>query len=430
MKSVLLREDLLSVLGASGVRVALILMSLVSVPLLLAVLGNADYGTWVTLTSILVWMTFFDFGVGNSLRNTVARLGVGDDVLVYREIFGLFRFVCIVAFLVFLAFLGGARFFSLMRENWLAACCLYPVYLFFFPLTLGGSILQGMGRVALQSVLQAIASVLFFLFLLVCYVFALKPALPILAGVFSLSFALSSVAAFVAAMWLLKIGPGKVGTFLASPIPRSRVGVGLGFLLLQLASLVLYNLGNLIIYNQLGAEDVARYDTINKVFQAGFSFYSILISVMWARISRLLAGRDFVALRRLHGLMFLIGTVFGIVMLLASLLMPTVIEVWTSGRIHVSRLEVFASALLIAVQAVAYAGAVFMNAFERINIQVIMAVVATLLMLPLSMTLISAGYGISGVAFSAALLTFLPMVVCNFYAYSMLRNTAHAEKNI
>ncbi|MDE5975352.1 MAG: hypothetical protein K2G69_02250, partial [Muribaculaceae bacterium] len=50
-----------------------ILTSFLLVPLTLGYLRPVEYGIWMTLSSILVWINYFDIGLGNGLRNKLAE---------------------------------------------------------------------------------------------------------------------------------------------------------------------------------------------------------------------------------------------------------------------------------------------------------------------------------------------------------------------
>jgi hypothetical protein len=96
------------------------------------------------------------------------------------------------------------------------------------------------------------------------------------------------------------------------------------------------------------------------------------------------------------------------------------VNIWTSGRIQVRRSEAALIAAQVSVQALAYVGAVVLNAFERIRMQILLAFVSIGLMVPLVHFFIEAGQGITAVPISAAILTVLPMLLCNFQARAMI----------
>jgi O-antigen/teichoic acid export membrane protein len=49
------------------------IISFLFVPILLEFLGKEDYGIWITISSILLWFSFLDFGMGLGLRNKLTR---------------------------------------------------------------------------------------------------------------------------------------------------------------------------------------------------------------------------------------------------------------------------------------------------------------------------------------------------------------------
>ena len=53
---------------------------LLMVPLTLKMLGAYSNGVWLTISGILIWIDFMDIGLGNGLRNTLAKyVAIGDE---------------------------------------------------------------------------------------------------------------------------------------------------------------------------------------------------------------------------------------------------------------------------------------------------------------------------------------------------------------
>jgi O-antigen/teichoic acid export membrane protein len=63
-----------------------ILISFLSVPLTIHYLGSERYGVWLTISSLLTWMTLTDFGLsGNALVNVLAQSSGKDDFEAARQ---------------------------------------------------------------------------------------------------------------------------------------------------------------------------------------------------------------------------------------------------------------------------------------------------------------------------------------------------------
>ena len=67
----------------SGVLKAIgLITSLVIVPVTINYLNDEVYGVWMTITSVLYWITTFDIGLGNGMRNYLTEaLSKGDTAL-------------------------------------------------------------------------------------------------------------------------------------------------------------------------------------------------------------------------------------------------------------------------------------------------------------------------------------------------------------
>lgn len=403
-------------------KLASMAVSLVSVPLLLQLLGTHTYGTWATLTSLIAFIGLLDLGVGNSIRNSVAGMQAGSEELVRAEFIAFFQMLFILALMMLAVFAFALPRLDLVPDSESAATMLYVPLLLVLPLMLGANVLQGARVTGLQAWLQATGGWLFFGYVAVLAWLGHTPTLFELALVWSAFYVTTLLLSFVFAVRVLEIAPGRLFHWSLAALPKNRLKVSLEFLILQLSALVLYSLGNTLVFRHLGANEVARYDVLNKVFQVGFSLYAIVIGVMWSEIAKHRAAGDrqalSQALRRLSG----IAMLFSVGCATVAFAAPWIVDQWTRHRVHVTTFEALSLAGLAAVQSMAYVGAVFMNAFERIRLQIGLAIVSIGLMIPTTSMLVKAGLGIASVPLAATLLTLLPMVICNFYAVRLVRS--------
>ena len=68
-----------NVLFSAGIKGISIIVSLLLVPLTINYVSSELYGIWLTLSSVISWLSFFDVGFGLGLRNRLTTaLALGD----------------------------------------------------------------------------------------------------------------------------------------------------------------------------------------------------------------------------------------------------------------------------------------------------------------------------------------------------------------
>ena len=101
IKSIRKKDDrstiaLLNVIMSFIIKGISILVSLVLVPLTLHFLDTYEYGLWLTISSILLWIDYFDIGLGNGLRNKLSEALVAKDMELAKEYVSTTFFVLLV----------------------------------------------------------------------------------------------------------------------------------------------------------------------------------------------------------------------------------------------------------------------------------------------------------------------------------------------
>ena len=57
-----------------------ILCQLAVVPMTINYVSKYEYGIWITISSLVAWLSFFDLGIGNGLRNKIGRASCWERV--------------------------------------------------------------------------------------------------------------------------------------------------------------------------------------------------------------------------------------------------------------------------------------------------------------------------------------------------------------
>src|SRR5467141_1723142 len=68
-----------STVAATAARGLNLFVGFISVPLAVGYLGRERYGVWITISSLLAFLSFTDFGLGSSLLNALAAAYGRDD---------------------------------------------------------------------------------------------------------------------------------------------------------------------------------------------------------------------------------------------------------------------------------------------------------------------------------------------------------------
>ena len=80
------QDVIINIFLSLAMKGATILSSLLIVPLTINYVNPNQYGIWLTLSSIIGWVAFFDLGLGNGFRNKFAEAKAQNNRLLAREL--------------------------------------------------------------------------------------------------------------------------------------------------------------------------------------------------------------------------------------------------------------------------------------------------------------------------------------------------------
>lgn len=393
-------------------------LGFITTAILIRDLGAASYGTWAALTSLLAWVQLSDFGVGNALKNRIASAQKPDTML--PLVSGVFQFYVLLTLAIAVLFYLCGNSLEIVRQHKTESLVLYLSMIMFFPLSLGSAVLQGLRKNSISSLMGFSQS---FVWLGCVSILAWDhPTLLLLSLFYALTVLLIGIVQCAlgaqALVGSVRVALGELFDFSNIRLALPLWGIGIRFILLQLSSVILFSLGTYLTYSNLSPEDAAKYDVLFKFFQLPLTFFNVIISVYWVEIARAIATQDRHGLQKKFMQLQLMALAVAVLMLLFALFIASpLVAVYSGGKIHASISDTLAFWLLITIQIFAYAGAVFLNAAEKLRGQIILAVAEAALLIPTVLYFYAKELGFSAVPIATAVLIIPSLLYCNWIAY-------------
>jgi O-antigen/teichoic acid export membrane protein len=395
------------------------LIGLLTVPLTISYLGPERYGIWMTISSLLIWLTVADAGVASGLTNALSGAYAQqrrdlEQRYVATAIWLLIGLAAIVGLgsTLLLRGLNLQRLLNLStpavaHEAYLALIVALAVFLFSLPLSLVYKILAAYQEGATANIWLGIANIVSLI--------ALVLAAQLQASLAWLVFALAGTVALVAllsAIWLFvwhKPWLIPLPTQVDRASIRKIAGAGSLFFVAQIAWLLIFQTDNLIIVRYLGAEAVATYSVVWRLFTYATFFQVLIIPALWPAYTEAFTKRDSSWIQRTFRWHLLIAVVLALgLSLLFVVFSQPIIAVWAGTQVQPSRELILWMAGWTIIYAAMTTTACLLNASGHIRGQAIYGMTTAIVNIGLSIWWVQS-YGVSGVI--AATVT--AYLICN-----------------
>lgn len=357
---------------------------LITVPQTLDYLGQERYGVWVTISSLVTFMSFSDLGLGFGLMNAIADArGRDDDALARRHIAAALTALSAMAVLLAATFLTAyplTDWAALLNAGSTAArdevgpalMALAACIVLSLPIGTVQRIQMGYQVGYIANLWQCAGGLVALAAVLTCV--WLKAAIVWL--VLAMLAPPLATSAINGLLWFHRhpqLLPGR-GTEVSLDAVRKLMKLGLLFLTLQICASVAFASDNLIIAHVLGPEKVAGYAVTAQMFNAVSLTLGMALFPLWPAYGEALARSDFEwiksALRKsvVYGaLVSLVGA--GTLALFGN----SILALWTDGRISVSNWLLFSFAIWKVLEGIGNATAMFLNGLQIVKLQVVLA---------------------------------------------------------
>ncbi len=394
-----------------------LLISMLYAPLLLSCLGDEKYGLWETLLSIITWINYCDVGIGQGLRNLLAK-EVTDEK--YEEAkksvstaYCVLTVISAMLFSILLILVLLLDWNTLLSTKVDMRPTLLITFAFIcvnFILALSNSILYAMQlseRVAIIS----------------CAVQALNLAGLLVLRAFSCANMIAVAVLFGCSSLVVYIGNTlqiiRKNRFLApslSKFAQDKVKIignsGVKFFIMQIAYVFVFTVDNMLITHYFGGAAVTPYHFVNKIFNAAFALFQAFLTPYWSRTTVAVVKHDINWLKRNVRKLYFLCIVFSTGYFLIYVLFKPFARIWIGRDLGYAPGLILVMCLYYIFYTFETASTNIINGTGKVNVQMWTMVLMGITNIPLSIYLaVNCGLGVVGIKLATAILLLIGMMV-------------------
>jgi O-antigen/teichoic acid export membrane protein len=343
-RSVKIKKNILESILIKG---GSVLVSLIMVPLTIDYINPSRYGIWLTISSVVGWMSFFDIGLTQGLRNKFAQAKAqGDDeraqvyVSTAYALLGLIFFGVWLVFLMVHPFLNWANILGLTANLRAEVSTLAVIVFTYFCLQFVFKVIttiliadQRPSRGALIDFLGQLLSLVF----IVILTKTTQGSLIMLGVALCLSPLLVLVAANFFIFW------GKYQRFrpridkVNFKYSKELLNLGLYFFVIQIAFIIQYQSANFIIAQNFTTADVVSYNIVFKYFGIVDMVSIIFVSPFWSASTEAFMKGDIAWIKSSIKFYNLLNALLAGISIIMLLLSSKVYELWLGkGTVNIN----------------------------------------------------------------------------------------------
>lgn len=391
------------------------------VPITINYVNSDRYGVWLTISSVVGWIIFFDLGLGNGFRNRFAEAKANNDTALARKYVSTtyFSVSCLIililaVILVLNNFLDWSSLLNLSQEYREELQKVFAIVAIFTALNMVANIFSSLLSADMRPGLGAVISgasqlvILVVIFLLTkiregdlvslafCY-----------SGIPFIVMLLVSIVAFANTRYRVYSPSFK---FIDFSLIKSILNLGVQFALIQIACIAVFQIVNIVVTRELGPTAVTQYNVSNRYFSVVYMVMNMILTPMWSAFTDAYVREDYSWMRNTLKRLEKIDLICVATLILMVVISGPVYHIWVGDSVQIPFMLSASMALMFVVQC--YAGTYMMciNGTGFIRIQLLIYLLCAFLSWPL-LTLATQKYGIVGA-------TIVPSAVYLFQAIS------------
>lgn len=286
------KKNIISTIFIKGASIAI---GLILVPLTINYINPSQYGIWLTLSSMIAWISFFDIGFTHGLRNKFAEAKAkGDKTIARIYISTTYYYISVIFISLWVILMIVNRFISwhkllnlpatMENEISLLATLIFTYFCFQFVFRVINTILTADQQPAKASLMDMLGQLLGLLLIFLMTKFTKGSLLNL-----GLSIGIAPVLVLIAANIYFFSNRFKEYTpslkLVKKEYAKDIMKLGTKFFVLQIAAVIQFETSLFLIARYIGSSAVTDYSIAFKYFSVLQMGFTILLTPLWSSVT-------------------------------------------------------------------------------------------------------------------------------------------------
>ena len=368
-----------------------ICINYIYISVLLNYLGESEYGIWIIIVTITSWLSFFDVGLGNGLRNKLTEAIERKDnqtVLVsstYHIVIKLMSLVCVLG-VILAYFINWKIIFKtdFDETNIKYAIIISVVFMAInIVFSLCKSICFALQKSSLASSSGVLAQIINFISFLIIRKYT-HVSILMLALIYGISeFIIYLGMTLYIIIHYPKLKPQK--KYANKECEKELLVIGSRFLILQLCALVLYSTDSFIISCLYSAKSVTPYSMVIKIYTLVINLFAAFVVPLWSAVTKEKMNKRWDIVEKYEKIIVALMIPIIIIAFLLILNFRSVSFIWLKKELVYSNLLIFLGGIYCVLSIWCNSFATLANGLGILNKPMIVAIIQAVLNIPLSL---------------------------------------------
>lgn len=416
-------------------KVVSVCSSLILVPLTLRYLEPNKYGIWLTLSSIVAWVGYFDLGLSNGMRNQLGEAFAKNDLKSARVLVST-TFASLLIIVVFLnilfwiinPFLNWNTILnvnmSMKNEISMLVFVVFTLFSFQFLTGLIIAVINTDQQPALANSINVFSSLLS---LIVIYLLTLFTKNSLLFLGISLS-TISFIVPLTASIFFFKFKYNNISpkfAFVDFRKIKSIAKQGVQFFILQITTVILTMTDLLIISRLYGAKEVVPYNIAYRLFGYVIIVFGIFTTPLWASYNEAYNKNEENWIKRTTNKMVFLWVILVIGVFFMIAFSSHIYKFWIGDQIVIPISLTFYMGVFVILQSLNSIFATFIYSTGKLLILTYSSIFISIINIPLCLFLAKyLNFGTSGIIIATILCTTLNLILAIYQYMKIINNNA------